>query len=238
MTDIRTPHNFLLHLRNRSPWAARLLDGARSLSFIGGVLEVKIDLATWPGTELAARADEAGAEVSRFFGEGARLAFAAAPSNPERLPFSVNASKYWNHVAFTCFTEEGGGSVLALRKTDYAAWLANGEAKGGEMPDGFHHSWPPVAGGGPTEGMVVALPVLLDSLCAYARTNLSYAQLVMAFPGHEAAEVLEATLYAIRDWGTPLTPPAVLQKYTGRIHYTDPQFAPLGIKMSLSPGRE
>lgn len=234
MAQAKTPHNFLLHLRNYRPDLARLTDGFRGLSFIGGTLEVKIDRSSWPGREIAGRDAEFREEAVAFFGGGTALDILPAKPDPERLPLPIEASKHWNHVAFAGFRPDGGGALLALRKTLYAAKMVQDGAEGEDRAETLALSWTPAGGDDRAEAFAAALPRLLDELCAFARAKMSYAQFLLPFPGHSAADRIEARLYAVRDWGTPSTPPAVLQKYTGRIHYCDPLAAPAGIKMSLA----
>lgn len=234
MKNDRTPHNFLLHLRSRAPWCARLMDGARALSFVGGVLTIKTDTSVWPGSELNGRLAEVTAEAARFFGGDARVELVTAPQNAEYLPFAVNASKYWNHAAFISF-DGAGVRLLAARKPFYALKMIKGEMVEEDWAETLRLTWDGDPAD-PVRGLNEVLPELFDLLCAFSRENFSYAHIIAAFPGHEAADAIEARMYAIRDWGTPATPPAVLQKYVGRIHYVNPLEPPMGIKMSQALG--
>lgn len=230
MTDARTPHNFLIHLRNHSPWLARLFDGARAISYVNFVLTVKMDLSVWPGIEVGADTELIGEWVRVFFGSEAAFAVEDAPRNAEKLPLAVEASKYWNHVAFLSMTGDGGVAAFAVRKTLYAAKFATGSA----TPEDFEQAallfWKGDPEREPSQNLVDTLPLVADALASIARIEQSYAQIVMAFPGHELADMIEARLYAVRDWGTPETPPAIMQKYLGRIHYVDGRYPPVGLK--------
>jgi hypothetical protein len=77
-----------------------------------------------------------------------------------------------------------------------------------------------------------ALRGLLEGLCGLARTTQSYAHLVLAFPGDDLADRLEARLYALKEWGTPSIPAGVLQKFVGRLHYVDPTRPVLGLRLA------
>lgn len=221
----RNPHNFLLQLRCLRPALARRFDGMRTLGLSGGVLTVRAPLRSWPGSDLAALRGEVEAEAARFFGAGTRFAVEDAPEDPERLPFPVTATKHWNHVAFLS-PEPGGFRALALSKTLYAAL---DPAKAEAEPDGegvrrfsFREGADPLD----------ALAPLLDWAAALAREASSYVQFVAAFPGDEAADRWEARLYAAKEWGTPRTPPALLARHAGRLHYADPAAPLLGIRLA------
>ena len=180
MTFPKTPHNFLLHLRSHAPWAARLFDGARSLSFIGGVLGLKIDPTLWPGTEVHSRLVELEEEASRFFGVGTRIELADAPRDPEYLPFQVNAGKYWNHVAFAAHDSlMHSPRVLAVRKTVYAEKILKIGFLDADVGDIFLF---------PGDDDVPAnLPGLLDRLALLAREGMSYVHFVTPFPASECS---------------------------------------------------
>ena len=213
--------DYLLLLRNRAPHLARRTDGISGLERSGEVLRLKAPHGSWALEELSRRAGELEGWARALFGPGTGLEVGASPADPERLPFPVISSKHWNHVAF--WTWEGDRSlVLCLRKTDYPGGLGH-DGPGPEVIGAAH---PP---GEPWD----ALPGLLDALCALARDARSYVHLVCPFPGDPAADLLEARLYGVKEWGTPGTPGPVLQRYCGRIHYTDPRRPPLGVRACL-----
>lgn len=227
------PHNFLLHLRNSHPWGARLFDGLKGLGLAGSTLEIKIDTSDWPGSELSRRADELGAIASKFFDREVGLSLMHSPADAEHLPFPVTATKYWNHVAFLHLGEDGAVGVFGLRKTAYAEMLKGDGATPGENAGAFTFGWPSGGNEAP-ENHLEALPGLLDLLAATARAQASYVQLVTPFPGHERAEALEGRYCSIKEWGTPTTPSAILQKYAGRIHYLTPQASHRGLSLAKS----
>lgn len=227
------PHNFLLHLRNRHPWGARLLDGVKGLGLAGSTLEIKIDTSDWPGNELSRRAGELGAIASKFFGKEVGLSLFHSPSDAEHLPFPVTATKYWNHVAFLHLGDDGAVGVFGLRKTAYAELLRADGSTPGENAEAFTFGRP-AGGNEPLGRHLDALPDLLDLMATTARAQSSYVQLVTPFPGHERAEALEGRYCSIKEWGTPATPPAILQKFAGRIHYLTPSASHRGLSLAKS----
>ena len=224
----KTPHNFLLHLHNCAPWAARLLDGAKAIGLENGALKVKIDQTSWPGLELSDRRAELEEEARRFFEGQINLLLLEAPFDPWALPFPVNASKFWNHAAFIRVEPGAGVEVVALRKTLYAK-MTKGEVEPGGVEGIVRFEFearPPESG---EDLLLDSLPRIADRLCALARGESSYAHLLSAFPGHGEAERLEGRLYGIKEWGTPVTPSAILQKYLGRLHYVNPRLPQVGL---------
>ncbi len=214
----------ITHLRIHAPELARRLDGIAGLERSGPVVRIRVPEGSWCARELSRRTGTLTAEVRRLFGPEYGMEIVPAPPDPERLPFPVLASKHWNHVVFLAW-HGGRTAALAVPKPRYAqAWLAHETPPDpGDDPEAVLYRF-----GGPPEAV---LPELLDRLAELARRTRSYAQLVAPFPGDAAADRLEALLYRTRDWGTPRTPAQVLQKYTGRIHYADPDRPPLGIRL-------
>jgi hypothetical protein len=226
----RTPQNFLLWLRSRRPHLARLLDGARSLGRFGQSVELKAPGEGWPGTEIFSRREELSLAVREFWGEGAVFEVAKTPWDRERLPFPVTSSKVWNHVAF--FALEGGFSAVAVvRKPALEKLLAQGGGKGGTGE--FERSGGIVWRDLPSEPGEF-FPELLDRLLALMREERSYVHLVTGFKSHEAAGEQEAALYAVKEWGTPLSPAPLLQKYIGRVHFADSDNPSLGLGLAIS----
>ncbi len=232
-----TPHDFWLHLRVHRPDLARRLDGVRGLERAAGALLVRAPAGSWSLAEIEARRADLGREAERFFGAGVPVRVEAGPADPEALPLPVVASKVWNHVAFWAWGE-AGSAVVAVRKPRYLEqWLPAASRSGdvaapGEDPEAtvLREEEPD-----PAE----ALPALLDRLAELARAASSYAQLVAAFPGDDAAGRLEARLYAAKEWGTPVTPAPVLHKYVGRLHYVGPAAPLLGVRTARAAlGRE
>ncbi|MDW7712308.1 MAG: hypothetical protein SCH98_17720 [Deferrisomatales bacterium] len=225
-----TPHDFLLHLRGRTPALARRLDGITGLERSGHELRVRSPTGGWALRELERLRGELSGEAHRFFGPETAVVLVPGPENPEALPFPVLASKLWNHVVFWVW-HGGRSGALAVRKTHYAeAWMAAAR-RGGE--EGLVPLADPEAVWlGEELPPETALPHLLDRLADLARAHASYAQLVAPFPGDGPADRLEARLYAVKEWGTPRTPAPILQKYTGRLHYADPARPPLGVRLA------
>ncbi|PLX40003.1 MAG: hypothetical protein C0608_10295 [Deltaproteobacteria bacterium] len=210
-----TPHNFLLSLRGVRPDIARLFDGVRSLGFFQGRLSAKVDIAAWPGSELVIRAEEVEGLVKAFFGEESLFELDPADPDRERLPFPLLSSKVWNHIAFLCLSEEHV-SAFIIRKPSYERLRRGDEAS---LEEAVNISL----------NGALALPELVDELTALAREDRSYVHLLAPFPGHGEAELWEALLYRVKEWGTPSTPAPVIQKYLGRLHWSDPDSPPLGI---------
>ncbi|GAB4249519.1 hypothetical protein [Deferrisoma sp.] len=211
------------HLRLHAPDLARRLDGITGLERTQAGLRVKVPGAGWAHRELLAARDRLAAEAARVFGHGLEIEIAPGPADPERLPFPVLSSKYWNLVAFWVW-DRLRWTALAVPKPEYhTRWVDAPEppaaplALRGEVPRG---------------GPAHALPELLDALAAEAQHRRSYVHLVTPFPGDEEADRLERVLYAAKDWGTPHTPGPVLQRYVGRIHYVDPDTFPAGIRIA------
>jgi hypothetical protein len=229
------PHDFLLHLRTKTPLLARRLDGISRLELAQGTLLVHAPAESWTYAELGSRSGELERAASAFFGRTVRLVVEPSPAG-ETLPFPLLATKAWNHVAFWAWSG-AASAVLAVPKPAYVEqWL------GGEPPDpaktadlvrstGKSELRRYVAPGVLTgmEAAAWVLPDVLDDLCALAREAASYAQLLCAFPGDAVAEFLEGRLYGAKEWGTPSTPGPVLQKYVGRLHYASPEL--LGLRM-------
>lgn len=229
-----TPHDFLLRLRGCAPALARRFDGIQGMERAGAELRIRAPARSWTLQELEQRRDELAREGERFFGPPFSAALQPGPEDPEALPFPVLSAKVWNHLAFLVWEGPRAG-VLTVRKPRYReAWIPAARAEDGaalrflEDPEA---AWFPAelpAGEGPE----AALPGLLDELAALAREGGSYAHLVAGFPGDEAADRLEARLYAVKEWGTPRTPAPLLHKYTGRLHYADPRRPPLGLRLA------
>ncbi len=214
----------LTHLRIHAPDLARRLDGIVGLERAGGRVRIRIPSGGWCARELEARTGPLASEVRRVFGAQFGVELVPTAPDPERLPFPVLASKHWNHVVFLAWTA-GCTAALAVPKPRYLeTWLVHGGPPDPENdPEAAIYRFE-----APLEA---ALPQLLDRLAELARRKRSYAQIVAPFPGDHVADRLEGLLYRIRDWGTPRTPAPVLQRYTGRIHYTDPDRPPLGIRL-------
>ncbi|TAL18456.1 hypothetical protein EPN96_01425 [bacterium] len=226
----RTPQNFLLWLRSRKPQLARLLDGARSIGSSGRRVEIRAPGEGWPGAEIFSRREELSSAVREFWGAGAVLELSNTPWDKERLPFPVTASKVWNHVAF--FALEGEGSAVAIIRKPALEKLPaknGGKAEIGEFEK---------AGGVLWRGLPSKtgefFPSLLDRLLPLMREERSYVHLVTGFAGHEIAGELESALYAVKEWGTPLSPAPLLQKYIGRIHFADSENPSPGLALALS----
>ncbi len=228
----RNPQNFLIHLRNSCAPLARRMDGVRTLGLGGGVLTLKVDTASWPGSELVAGGGELEGYAAGFFGDGTSVAFDEAAPDPQRLPFPINASKVWNHVSFISVASDHPVGVLSVRKRDYANWVKTGWVKTGEPGEGGEQLLLPASGATGIDSLIAAMPQLVDQLCAMARENRSYAQLVMRFPGDVDADRIEGALYSVKEWGTPETPGPIFQKFLGRIHYVDPCTEILGLKLA------
>lgn len=224
MTAARaTPQDFLLFLRTRHPPLARRLDGAAGLEISGRELRIRVAPGSWCEAELAARVDLLARLAADLFGAGAAVVL--APGGGPALPLPVASTKVWNHVAFWARGRRQG--VAAVRKPRYlerwaaapdpfpAEELADPEvlARGYGAPGGLPPGESPEAW---------CLPEILEDLGALAREGASYAQLVTPFPGDAEADRLEARLLAVKEWGTPRVPAAILQKYVGRLHYLAP----------------
>lgn len=227
MSPRRGPHDFVLHLRNREPFLARRLDGILGMALTGGELRLRAPEGSWGLVELERNRDRLADEAAAFFGEGTNVFLEGAQAQ-ERLPFPVLASKTWNHAVFWVWS--GRTSVaLAVPKPVYLEWL---EPRRLELPAALEQagSHPRIrvfrrespSGATELKGAGWALPDLADQLCALAREEGSYAQVVCRFPGDEEADFLEGRLYATKEWGTPNTPGPILQKYLGRLHYASP----------------
>lgn len=219
MTAAPTAHDFLLHLRGRQPFLARRLDGVRGVAFGRETLEVRVPRGSWSERELTAHREDLLGAAQSFFGPPTQVRLEPCREEPEGLPFPVLASKQWNHVAF--WVREGRlHGVLALRKPLYLeTWLPLGGDGDGEVFRGRY---------GATGGVAD----LADDLCGLGRAQGSYVQLVTPFPGDREADRLEGALYGVKEWGTPRTPAAVLQKYLGRVHYVSPGEPPLGVRLA------
>ncbi len=214
----------LTHLRIHAPDLARRMDGIAGLERAGRRVRIRVPAGGWCARELEARTGRLAAEVRRVFGAEFGVELVPAAPDPERLPFPVLASKHWNHVVFLAW-HAGRTAALAVPKPRYSeAWLAH---EGPPDPEND----PEAAAYRFTGSLEAVLPQLLDRLAELARRKRSYAQIVTSFPGDDAADRIEGLLYRIRDWGTPCTPAPVLQKYTGRVHYTDPGRPPLGMRL-------
>lgn len=223
-----TPHNFLLNLRTVNPGLARLFDGVTRLSLSGGTLLMRIDPALWPGSEITERKTELDGETESFFGRGCKTKLESAPLPAGYIPAPITATKYYNHIAFLRFGPDFCAGYFVIRKTLYSEkYLKGGLAA---LDPGEYLLQNPVEcppGRGPDD-LLRSMPGICDHLCGLARTSMSYVQILTLFPGHDFADLIESRLYAIKEWGTPGTPPAVLQKYLGRIHYADRCTFPAG----------
>jgi hypothetical protein len=212
---------------------ARRLDHFTSLGFTDGALRLKFDTSSWPGAELMERRGELEELISIFFGAGATLVIEEATPNPERLPFPVTSSKYWNHVAFIV-EARGSYAALAVPKPIYAKLDAY------EKPDSDTTAeplanYPEIAtlcAPAATKSMAEALVSFVDPLTALAKERGSYVHFLTPFPGDAEATALEARLYAVKEWGTPDTPSAIARKFLGRLHYCDPAQPLLGLRLA------
>lgn len=226
-----SPHDFLLYLRGKNPELARRLDHFTSLGLTDGALKLKLDTSCWPGTELVARRSELEKLVAVFFGTDTPLSIATlsieqgAP-NPERLPFPVTSSKYWNHVAFVSHAK-GRYSALAVPKPIYEKFDGLTAKALQNIPEAEIIHAP-----ADTANMAEALALFVDPLTALAKEKGSYVHFLTHFPGDAEATALEARLYAVKEWGTPDTPCALARKYLGRLHYCDPARPPLGLRLA------
>ncbi len=230
---MRTPHNFLIYLRNLHPELARLFDGVKRLGLTGHALTASADLSLWPGNELNARRAEINGAATSFFGEGWSFELEEGERGDDFLPIQIAATKYWNHVAFLSLGEGRRPGLFVLRKTDYLGkFLEGGFAALGPDTYLLRRLAPPGQVYGPEE-LILDFPALLDEMCDLARTSQSYVQFLAEFPGHADAEKLESRLYAVKEWGTPQTPAPILQKYVGRIHFADPVSTLPGLKLIL-----
>ncbi|MBI5016112.1 MAG: hypothetical protein HZB55_11585 [Deltaproteobacteria bacterium] len=243
----RSAQDLLLYLRTRCPALARRFDGVAGIEVSGSTLVVAVAEGSWWHAELAARAGLLGRLASDCLGAPTALALDSRPGDPGALPLPVAATKLWNHVAF--WAGEGDeAAVVAVRKTRYAErWVpladAQPEALAAELaaPEVFACGYRAPAPLPPAETPSTwLLPETLGDLCRLARAEASYAQLVVPFPGDDAADRLEARLYAVKEWGTPEVPGPIFQKYVGRLHYVAPGGRAVGVRaaeLALAQGR-
>jgi len=139
-------------------------------------------------------------------------------------------------VAFWAWTSAESGALVVRKPAYLEDWLP--AASAGDEAAAAHDdpdvAWLTQRGGesvqaAPPEDV---LPDLLDKLCDLGRRARSYVHLVTAFPGDPLADRLEARLYAVKEWGTPRVPAAILQKFVGRLHYVDPDRPILGMRLA------
>ncbi len=227
-----TVQGFLLRLRGVDPPLARRLDGVVGLGWDGATLTARVPKGSWALAEAGRLRGRLARAVRDHFGRTARLRLDPTRPAPERLPFSVLASKVWNHVGFWVWDADRFG-VLAVPKPLYLdGWLpaaaAGGDAAVATEGEGVRWVWGPVPPSRPED----APAAFLDPLAALCRERRSYTQFVTPFPGDPVADRLESRLAAVRDWGTPTTPGPVLTRYTGRLHYVSPSRPVLGVRLA------
>lgn len=226
----RSPHGFLLYLRARHPALARRFESFTTLGHTEGALRAKLDHTGWPGAELMALAEQGkpfAEAVRAFFGPESAVELEPAASDPERLPFPVTSTKYWNHVAFIVGAEESS-ALVALPKPVYAELLKEGAAAEEFVA---HEKVLTMRVDEPR--LAAALLHFIDPLAALARELRSYVHFLTPFPGDAEATALEARLYSMKEWGTPSTPYEIARKFLGRLHYCDPDAPPLGARIAL-----
>ena len=234
MARTHGPQDFLTFLRTRCPPLARRFDGVLGLAWEGRELRVRVTAGSWCEIELDHWREETGLLAERLFGAGTRVHLEAVAADPLALPLPVASTKVWNHVAFWARGTRQAAAV-AVRKPRYLErWTVLAEGPSDDEladPEVFTASYEVPSSLPPGEDADTwLLPGLAEDLCRLGRDAASYVQLLLPFPGDGRAHRLEARLGAVKEWGTPEVPAAILQKYLGRIHYLPPDARPAGVR--------